>query len=356
VPRPRVAVVGSVDDTRTFDPPVTHPTEARRAAEELGRALAEAEWDLAVCSANRVFVEADVVCGYVSSGKAVTGSIQYRAPFNNKAEFPEATKYADVFHRQTDVSPDWEVSFYRSLPQCDGVLLIGGAQSTLVAGLIALTRRVPIITVATFGGNAQKVWENLANERNDATEDDVNMMAQPWRDSSATLLVNSLTAQRNSREAKNQQDLRRRQRASRRAQTSLAFAVLLLLAAVGALVAAWGWRPGTSGSVAVLIAVPALAAAAGALIRTSLESGENWTRAAVLGGAAGLIAGLLFVASQLVGAPDVLETAAAQGVRRLLFFVLPIGFVAGLTFDAVYGRLRRTDVSQVTTFEKLDNL
>lgn len=66
-----------------------------------------------------------------------------------------------------------------------------------------------------------------------------------------------------------------------------------------------------------------------------------------------MIAGLLFVASQLIGAPDVLEATAAQGVRHLLFFVLPIGFVAGLTFDAVYGRLRGADASQVTTLGKL---
>lgn len=69
-----------------------------------------------------------------------------------------------------------------------------------------------------------------------------------------------------------------------------------------------------------------------------------------------MIAGLLFVASQLVGAPDVLDTTAAQGVRRLLFFVLPIGFVAGLTFNAVYGRLRGADASQATTLEKLTKL
>ena len=69
----------------------------------------------------------------------------------------------------------------------------------------------------------------------------------------------------------------------------------------------------------------------------------------VLGGAAGLITGLLYIASQLVGAPDVLGTSQPDSVRRLLFFVLPIGFVAGLTFDAVYSKLRGKDVSQADT-------
>lgn len=61
MPRPRVAVVGSVKGTRTFDPPVRQPAEARQAAEEIGRELAEAEWDLTVYSADSGFVEADVV-------------------------------------------------------------------------------------------------------------------------------------------------------------------------------------------------------------------------------------------------------------------------------------------------------
>ena len=81
--------------------------------------------------------------------------------------------------------------------------------------------------------------------------------------------------------------------------------------------------------------------------------GGNWTPAGVLGGAAGLITGLLYVASQLVATPDVLVAGQAEAVRRLLFFVLPIGFVAGLTFDAVYTKLRGTDVSQAATLQKL---
>ena len=95
------------------------------------------------------------------------------------------------------------------------------------------------------------------------------------------------------------------------------------------------------------------AAAGGALIRTSLDVGRDWTRAGVLGGAAGLITGLLYVAPQLIAAPDMLEVRQAERVRRLLFFVLPIGFVAGLTFDAVYAKLRGTDVSQSATLDKI---
>ena len=63
--RPKVAMVGSVDEARTFDPPVTDPDEARLACERLGGELAAAGWDLVVYSAKSMFVEADVVHGYV---------------------------------------------------------------------------------------------------------------------------------------------------------------------------------------------------------------------------------------------------------------------------------------------------
>ena len=178
-------------------------------------------------------------------------------------------------------------------------------------------------------------------------------MARPWAAGSAARLVQSLERQRAERVAQARAAARRERTEARRTQISLAVAAGLLLAAVAGLILAWGWRPGSAGSIALLALVPVLAAAAGALIRTSLDVGRDWTRASVLGGAAGLITGLLYVASQLIGAPDVLDTGQTEAVRRLLFFVLPIGFVAGLTFDAVYAKPRGKDVSQACTLNKI---
>jgi hypothetical protein len=143
-------------------------------------------------------------------------------------------------------------------------------------------------------------------------------------------------------------EARRQHEESRRAKISLAVAAGLLLVALVGLVISWGWQTAPAASIALLAVVPVLAAAGGALIRTSLDIGRDWARAAVLGGAAGLITGLLYVASQLVGAPEVLDPGQPEAVRRLLFFVLPIGFVAGLTFDAVYTKLRGSEVSQAS--------
>ena len=366
--RPKVAVVGSTDASRQFDPPVTDPTGAKAACEDLGRELATAGWNLVVYSSGKSFAESDVVRGYLRSGKAAPGSIEVRAPFGKTAfdEFSTGSSdradgadgaYSAAFDVHPDPSGDWEVSYYRSLATVDGVLLIGGGRSTLITGLITLARGIPIITAAMFGGNARKVWGHLDNEHhgNGATDDgvDIAAMAAPWGKDSAALLVHSLDSQRAARTRRIQEieDAGRRQRS--RARTGLAAIVALLLLVVAGLAAAWGWRLGAGLSIAALAVLPTLAGAAGALIGSSLDQSRDWTRAAVLGGAAGLITGLLYIASQLIGAPTVLDTSQADTVRRLLFFVLPIGFVAGLTFDAVYTRLRGKDVSQAGTLDAM---
>jgi len=61
----------------------------------------------------------------------------------------------------------------------------------------------------------------------------------------------------------------------------------------------------------------------------------------VLGCAAGTVAFLLFVAAQLATNPELLD---GGGVRRLIVFVLAIGFVGGFTSETVYHKLRDRDV------------
>lgn len=350
--RPKAAIVGSVDETRTFDPPVPDPAAARQACEALGTQLAAAGWDLMVYSVQPTFIEADVVRGYVASGRAVPGSVHVRSPIG-KGNFAEYETHPETFDLRLDSSADWEVTFYRSLQDCDGVVLIGGGRSTFVTGLIAMTWRLPILALPGFGGAARKVWDRLSDETGQ-TEADIAQMARPWQADSAERLVQVLDQQRQTRAAQALVTQRREAAEARRAKTSLTVAILLLLLAVAGLVLSWTLDTGSAAAgIALLAIVPVLAAGAGALIRTSLDVGREWIRAGILGAAAGLITGLLYVASQLLGTPDLLDTGQADAVRRLLLFVLPIGFVAGLTFDAIYTKLRGTDVSQTATLKNL---
>lgn len=71
----------------------------------------------------------------------------------------------------------------------------------------------------------------------------------------------------------------------------------------------------------------------------------------MLGLVAGGFAGVLFVTAQLTANPDVLDNVAesvASYARRSIPFALAVGFVAGLTSDAVFGKLLGLDVVPVT--------
>lgn len=130
---------------------------------------------------------------------------------------------------------------------------------------------------------------------------------------------------------------------------SLLIGAVLLLLALAAIPLSNSWDPGTERALGLLIGAPLLAATAGAIVRHSFDKGRDWFRTAVLGMAAGAVASLLFIAAQLLTTPNILESTDA---RRLLFFVVPVGFVAGLTFDDVYRKLRAEDVTRSNVLQQ----
>jgi hypothetical protein len=346
VAHPLIAIAGSIDSSRRYDPPLRDADRAEQACADLGRELAVQGCHIVVYSSEEGFAEAPVVRGYVESGAAESGSIHVRSPMGaTSAQFPEAVSRRDLFDLRVDPSPDWEVAYYRSLIETQGLILIGGGRSTLVTGLMALTFGIPMIAVATFGGNAEKAWAALERVSDAQSKQAVSAMAEPWHAGSAAALVRGLL-QRRQRIADEAVRVRREEiRRSRRTAGGLLVAGLLLVLAVVSVPVAFAWSPGTAGNVALLTLAPLLSAAAGALIRNTLDGGTEWVRPAVLGLAAGAISALLFIAAQLATTPDAL---AGDGAQRLLFFVVPVGFVAGLTFDAVYAKLRATDVTQTS--------
>jgi hypothetical protein len=105
VSRPKVAIVGSIDEARDFEPPVTDPAIARRACEEFGRELAAAGWDIVVYSAKAMFIEADFVRGYVSADTPAPGSIHVHAPLRSCLMF-ERTPVAIGRSPSTGPSPN----------------------------------------------------------------------------------------------------------------------------------------------------------------------------------------------------------------------------------------------------------
>jgi hypothetical protein len=339
-----IAVIGSLDADRAYDPPLRDPQTGVRACRELGARLAAEGFGLTVYSSSPRFVEAAVVEGYAESGAARPQSIRLLAPMNAKhKQFAAMTDRPQLFQVINDPSTDWEVSFYRSLASVAGVLLIGGGRSTYIAGLIALSLRTPIVTLANFGGAAQPVWDSLDRIRNDATDEELQVMAGGWSDTSAATIVRSFKDQAR-RGAERAQSIRE---SSERATVSLVVAAILFVLGVALIPFLFAIAPKPWRNVAVLIAASLLVAPMGAIIRNVMGRGQHWLRTAVLGMVAGAVACLLFIVAQVATSPDALQGA---GARTLLLFVVPISFVAGLTFDAVYNKLIAQDIVDVSAF------
>ncbi|GAB4102987.1 hypothetical protein GCM10028790_20060 [Micromonospora taraxaci] len=339
---PTVAVVGSVATGRSYDPPLRDVAVAARAAEEIGRELAQHGCRLVVFSSDEGFVESAVVRGYAQSGRARPGAIEVRGPYRaDPTDFPEAQSHPELFDTRPEPTPDWEVSFYRALLQVDAILLIGGGRSTFIAGLIALSRRIAAAPVGTFGGSAEKAWQRMHGEPDAASEEDLSAMVSRWRPGSAEAVVGSLLRQHERRLSEQEQLQRQTTVETRRRAWSLLSALVFLAAGLATLPAATAWRPGTWAAVTLLVFGPLCAAVSGALIRNVFDEVGEWLRAAVFGAAAGGLSAVLFLAAQLTTNPNLLQGDSAA---RLGYFIVPVGFAAGLAFDAVLTKLRGTDV------------
>ncbi|MET8252390.1 hypothetical protein [Micromonospora sp. NPDC005197] len=338
---PVVAIAGSAQAGRSYSPAIRDPEGAAAAAAELGAALANQGCRIVVYSGDPEYLERDVVRGYIRTGRAMPGSILVRGRYQQDVDFEEAQRHPELFAVVPESTDDWEVSFYRSLLMADALLLVGGGRSTFIAGLIGLSRRIPVAAVAAFGGGAEKTWQRLNNERGVATEEEVALLARPWQSGAAGPIVTALCAQVRRRA----DEERAEGAAGRRTVAGLVTALVLLLLALATIPLAYAAPTGGWQNVAVLVAAPLFASVWGAIVRNAYDGSGNWLRAAALGSAAGVIAFLLFVAAQLSTNPGLLDGDAA---RQLVFFVLAIGFIGGFTSEVVYAKLRDQDVAQTS--------
>jgi hypothetical protein len=344
-PGPILAIVGSARAEIVGD---QEPT-ARAACQALGQELARAGWRLAVYSSEATFIEAAVVSGFVAAGAAGEGSILCYYPHGAAVHFAEMDTHDRYFREFIDASSDWEVAFYRSLAQVDGILLLGGGSSTLIAGHIALSRSVPILAIAHFGGEAKKIWQHLASKPAFIQDSDVQAMAR-WHARSAQECVASLVAQHERRQASIVAEQRAlqaiREKAAQwdsqvteemahaeRFRWAIGFLLIfILLLIVGLTVNRAGWLYTT-------IVVLGLCAAGGmgATIRMLTPGAPNTRKSAapLIGIAVGLVFSLLYLVPQLIGdASFLVPHAAISGATRVQYISsLIVGVLAGLGFD-----------------------
>jgi len=310
--------------------------------------------------------------GYVGSKSGTPRSIQVRYPLSRPQPLlPEYAEHEGLFDWMPTQSSGWEVAYYRSVEDVDGMLLIGGGYSTLVGGLVAMGHQVPMVALAAFGGAASKVWESLSSEHSMATREEISFMARPqWTEESAKRCADILLAQRQrmekEKERRSLEELRKSGAVSRQAM----LAMLLFVAALVAVPLAWGEATtiGYRGLLWLLFFAPLLGGVSGATIRmvfdwrqgsASYNVQSAWITSA-LGLVAGGVSGLLFISAQLSAVPvdsNVVDSSVVVArlqeaqASRLVPFALAIGFIAGLTLDAVFRKLTGLDVVRTGAVE-----
>jgi hypothetical protein len=352
-----IAIIGSCDPARKDELDLRNIDTAGRAGELLGKALAMREHQIVVYSSDEYYFEVDVVRGYCSVEEATSRSIKVCYSQNQSPPaFAEETDNREIFSRSPDHNPDWEFAFYQSLRDVDGAILLGGGISTLVAALFILSYGKPLIACAAFGGSARKIWGELSAQQSvSLEEEDLSLMATNyWTETNALHAVDLLQKQKD-RIAQEQIRLRLMEQS---VQTNLArntwiSAVLFILGLI-----CWPLTWGISGLsygvlLAFLIVAPLCTGAAGATIRLAIDQllGASRQHAVppltnvALGLVAGGISAALFIVAQVVANPTDLDMSVqVEQLRRLVPFAIVIGFIAGLTLERVYGRLRETDV------------
>lgn len=147
----RFAIVGAAEERPQQDPPIDIQ-KVRDAAKYIGRALAKRGHGLVVYDAK--YIEADVVTAYIVASPTMPERgvpiVVRQSPAPSNVRFAEELTGPAMFDRVFDPSAQWEVSFYRSLANADGVILIGGGNTTLIAGQVAIGACIPVVRIVAL--------------------------------------------------------------------------------------------------------------------------------------------------------------------------------------------------------------
>jgi hypothetical protein len=330
---------------------------ASTAAALLGRALADKGCGIVVYSCNPTFLESHVVRGYVSSDHAAPESIHVIYPRRGEPPaFAEHQTKPGCFKFKISQHESWEVSFYRSLYTVDGLIIIGGAQSTFVSGIFATSRQAPLIALEPYGGSGSKVWELIDPGDGVITREEKELMAEDapsekW----ASDVVDCLLTQR--KRLRDQKRRKEDEAAAHRRQLSIEAAVglVLLAASLSLVVSTWDAAVTRTLLLTALVVAPAIAGTSASLIRGLWEQVAGSVRErpryvwlmAALGCAAGAVAGLLYVVAQLSAVAPIADGQLSPLTGRLVPFALLTGFLTGFATDAFFRRMAERAIDPV---------
>lgn len=342
---PFVAVVGGLwnldEDVRP---------KAEEAGRILGAELAKAGFGLVTYFSDGGSLEPWVVSGYVQALGDRKGRIKVRYADGQNVGFPEEAGREGLFEHDLFPTTDWEAPFYRSLAEkdgIDGIILLGGKQSTLIAGQIAMARLLPILAVDKFGGSASKIRGQLAQMH--STQKYPAWGTKPPSEFVARLKADCLAAARRSEEARrSERALAKLKSRMHKVRWACAGLVLLLLT-IGLGLSDLNLPQAFP---AIVLAGLMAAGATGAMVRVLLDSSAEDARSSfLLGAISGLVVGIAYLIPQLIsslggeGPASSMLHAKATGpspIDRIEFAsAVLVAVSAGVGFDTVFRRLQK---------------
>lgn len=337
----RFAIVGAAE-ARPEQDPLIDVQKARDAAKYLGVALAKRGHGLVEYDAK--YIEADVVTAFVAADPKIPERgapiIVRQSPAPSNVRFAEELTSPAMFDRVFDPSTLWEVSFYRSLANADGVVLIGGGNTTLIAGQVAIGARIPVLQLLRSGGAAASVWQTISPGTDLPLGPDTARMADEPSESAAESWVKVLESQSKRRYAVESGPIVRHA-----VIAAVLFVLALLFSFGGQLIPG---TPTVAWPIAVLFVGTLFAGVAGAAVRMVFErrygSGPLVPPSMAVTIALGLMAGALTGMLYIVAQPGDIKVTPDTAGLRLVSLVMVVATVGGLTAEAVFRKLLGIDV------------
>lgn len=381
--RKKIAIVGSASEERASDLGLVNVELAKHIGQELGKQLANAEFDIVVYSTVEGMFEVAVAQGY-STVSTTEDSIHVSYSSHPdlqefKPNFDGIVENKDLLQERTVFDSNWETAFYTSIAEDDGIILLGGGSSTLIAGLVAMGHKKPILALSICGGAAEKVLKVLVNhpDYRDVGQNLWNEMSTSvsWSSSSAEKLIRVLIQQFSVR--KKQQDdentkqdqlfherlkdeLDKQERVvdlkkSKRTYEILVGVMLipfitLLILSQSTAISERSWM------YAIVLILPIFGGAIGAYIRILRRLNQIFNELTDangvvkekeifmnvgLGVAGGFLAALIFIIGQItsVSVVDLEASEILKQLRPLTWFVAGISVSGGLASETVFARL-----------------
>ena len=121
--------------------------------------MAKSGMRLVVWSSDPKFIEWDVVDGFLSVENIGMASVICIWHKDHYPKFPRQDEEDGPLLLKRSPHEDWEVGFYESIKnEADGVILIGGGSTTLVADIVAASWGKGLFATPHFHGKAETLY------------------------------------------------------------------------------------------------------------------------------------------------------------------------------------------------------